>query len=226
MPFPEKVKSYKWKYQCIIWKRGKFHTPKEIFLWRCWALLTCSDSGRLSFPAGSLCQLWRDVLDAVQGCVGWVSCGDSPPEALPAAAPLILAGISLTQSWMLKGCWPPLLPQEMGSQEFHWRLFPIDFTSACCAMDHINLAGWRQQSRQDRLGWLPLWCHPFPAAGCNPGGKCLWQMTQTIGNFQKHNVLCWGLQGNLPPPGATGWGFSQIREKLTLWRWDGAVAWN
>lgn len=162
---------------------------------------------------------WQ-FLSAVKGCVGcsermcWMGVMWGQPYWNSHCFSSIDFGRNLCDTEPdIEGWWPPLLPREVGSQELHWRLFLIDFKSGCCDMDHINLAGWRQQSSTTgimALGWLSLGHNPFAAAGWNPGGKCLWQMTQTISNFQK---LCWGF------PGAGGVGTHHHHQKLQAGGW-------
>lgn len=161
----------------------------------------CSESGRLRFPSGSLCQLGKDVLhamkrkdvlDAEKGCAGWVSCGDGPTEAATASAPSILAGISLTQSLILKDADLPYYPRRWGLKSSTGDYFLLILSQLVVTWITLILQGEgsRAAPRQTRCpGLAGLWCHPFPA-GCSPGGKCLWQMTQAIGNFQKQAVLC------------------------------------
>lgn len=142
---------------------------------------------------------WQ-FLSAVKGCVGcsermcWTGVMWGRPCSNSHCFSSIDFGRNLPDTELdIEGCWPPLLPWEMGSQGLHWRLFPIDFKSACCNTDHINLAGWRQQSSTtaDTMAWAGcIWgAIHLQQLGCNPGVKFLWQMTQAIGNFQKQGCF-------------------------------------
>lgn len=112
----------------------------------------------------------------MKGCVVWVSCRRWPYwnnywfRSIDFSRDL--PDIDLD----LEGCWTTiLLPQGMGSQELHWRLFLIDFMSPCCTIYHINLVGRSQQSQHHSrfngpaliVGWLHLWYNPFAAVVCN-----------------------------------------------------------
>lgn len=95
-----------------------------------------------------LSQLFVSAVDSVvKGCVVWVSCGRWPYWHGYWFSSIDFGRNHPDIELDTEECWTGLLlPQRMGSQELHWRLFLIDFKSVCCNMYHINLAGQSQQS--------------------------------------------------------------------------------